>query len=179
MAFAALIGLVLLVMSTKKASASATPTNASEYTKRLSFINNAYYRFYDALFKKYATQYGVNWHWAKAICIQESRLATDPRTAAGEVSYDGKSWGIAQFTLPTAIDMVGAPILPAWLNVPENSIKICCKYIGVLSKAFPGDTRKIIMSYNQGPGNTRAGKEYAAEYFESWALWLKVVQNNP
>jgi len=119
---------------------------------------------YDMYFKKAAADYDVPFNWLKGIAIIESSLATDPLTSAGAVSSDGKSWGIMQVTLTTAQDLDGDASVDK-LNNPAYSIDLAGKYLSQLSDMFNGDERKVIMSYNQGPGNTQKGKTFAAGYY--------------
>ena len=169
--------------SAESTSQSGTSTSSSPARRTLSSTLSRVWRNYDRMFQKYGADYGVDWKWLKAIALNESALGTHAAVAAGKISDDGKSWGLMQFILPTARDMLGwswatdAEIIGA-LNDPETSIKLAAKYIFSLSKQFPGDRRKIIMSYNQGPGNTKAGKQYAAEYYERFERNLKLVEDN-
>lgn len=141
---------------------------------------------YDALFRKYASLNGINWHWLKAFACQESRLATDSRTKVGAVSGDGKSWGLMQITLPTALALGSGPIVGTALNDPELSIKLAAKLVAELNRTFPGDLHKMCISYNQGATNTRNGKDYTGPYWggngtsdPGWKFWLDTVESNP
>lgn len=138
---------------------------------------------FDALFKKYAAQFGVDWLVLKAICMNESSLGThpsvvegmrNPSNIQGSKSLDGKSWGIMQLTLPTARDF-DKSATEEKLNNPEYSVRLAAQFVAWLSLRFsatdPRRTEWIVKSYNQGIGNT--GKEmrgevkgYAQEYFD-------------
>lgn len=108
---------------------------------------------YDNLFKKYSEQYKIDWKMLKAICMNESELGENPRVKKGQVSSDGLSWGIMQLTLTTANDF--EPTTVNSLNNPEFSIRVATKFLSSLSRQFSGDTRSIVMAYNQGAGNQR------------------------
>jgi len=138
---------------------------------------------YDSNFKAAAARWGIDWHYLKATAIVESTLGQNPSVITGTTSTDGKSWGLMQFTLPTANDMcpiqvgtkVYASISIADLNVPEVSIELAAKYISRLIKLFPGDLRKAIISYNQGPGNTQKGRDFTGDYWKKWYSALQLV----
>ncbi len=140
---------------------------------------------YDAAFKAAASRYGIDWHYLKASAIVESTLGQNARVLAGATSTDGKSWGLMQFTLPAANDMcpiqvngrVYASITTDDLNNPDVSIELAAKYISKLIRLFPGDLRKAIISYNQGPGNTQKGKDYTGDYWKKWYTALQLVNN--
>ncbi len=130
---------------------------------------------YDPIFKKYSARYSVPWRWLKAIALNESSLGTNPRVLAGLVSSDGLSWGLMQVTLTTAKDLYKREVSAEELKNDEISVDLAAKYLQRLMRYFPGDTRKIIMSYNQGEGNTMKGKEYALPYWEKFQKHLKMI----
>lgn len=132
---------------------------------------------FDGLFKKYGEINSVPWEWLKAIAIKESDLGRDPLVVAGKVSRDRKSWGLMQLTLPTAGDYK-PDVTVADLNDHETSIDLAAQHLGFLFRRYGGDPRKVIMSYNQGHGNTDAGKTYAFGYFQEWQKNLKRVEEN-
>ena len=142
----------------KKADAAPQGENKTKYKN---------WFVYDASFRREASKFGIDWRWLKAIAIVESTLGSNSRVVAGGVSEDGKSYGLMQFTLPTANDLRPGTT-PADLNDPEISIALAARYVSQLSKQFGGDQMKTIMSYNQGPGNTAKGKTYALGYYEKW-----------
>lgn len=119
---------------------------------------------YDGYFAQAAAKYNVPFKWLKGIAIIESSLGTDPLVKSGAVSRDGKSWGLMQFTMPTAKDF-DPDVTVAKLNNPSYSIDLAGQLLQWLSKQLNGDERKVIMSYNQGIGNTRAGKTFASGYY--------------
>jgi len=143
-----------------------------------------YWTRWDADFRAAAGRYGIDWRWIKATAIVESSLGQNPRVLAGGVSEDGKSWGLTQFTLGTANDM--APITvtgvtyrgigAAELNIPAVSIELAAKYLAQLKARFPGDTRKAIISYNQGPGNTAKGNDFTGNYWEKWSSAMTLIK---
>lgn len=133
-----------------------------------------FFRF-DSLFQKWGAVYSVPWTWLKAIALNESDLGRHPLVKAGLASTDGKSWGIMQVTLTTARDLDANASIDL-LNKPEYSIRLAAQYMRQLMKLFKDDQRKAIMSYNQGPGNTQKGREYAAEYYERFLRNLKRVE---
>lgn len=151
-----------------------------------------FFRF-DVWFKKYASQFGLDWKILKAICMNESSLGMHPRVARGLLyptdiegskSEDGLSWGIMQFKVSTARDY-DSSATEVKLNNPEYSIKLAAQHVAWLSLRFDNsDGRKtewMIKSYNQGVGNT--GKErrnefkgVAQEYFERFVRNFKTLQ---
>lgn len=142
-----------------------------------SALANHWYR-YDAWFRAYAEDYGVDWTWLKAIAMTESSLGTNSRVVAGIQSSDGLSWGLMQLTLPTASDMKGGQATIDELNDPETSIHWAAKYLYTLSLIVGDDAKRIIMGYNEGPGNVLKGK-VVEDYYAKWfANWL-IVQENP
>ncbi len=130
---------------------------------------------WDDIMKAAGAKYGVDWQWVKATAIVESSLGQNPRVMSGGVSEDGKSYGLTQFTLPTANDMRPGTTADD-LNIPEISIDLCAKYLSQLKNRFPGDTRKAIISYNQGPGNTQKGNDFTGNYFAKWTAALDLVK---
>jgi soluble lytic murein transglycosylase-like protein len=139
--------------------------------------NSKEWTLYDQLFQKSGYENQINPAWLKAICITESDLGQDPRVKQGETSRDGKSWGVMQLTLPTAQDVAKAVVTPADLNNPELSIRLAAKYLHSLVLMFDGDLRKVVMSYNQGPGNTRRGKT-VNEYWEKFKRNLELIEKS-
>lgn len=129
---------------------------------------------FDGFFRQASANYGVPFARLKAIAIIESSLGSDPRVKAGGVSSDGLSWGLMQFTLPTARDF-DSSATPEKLNSAEYSIDLAGQLLRSLDKQFPNDERKIVMSYNQGAGNTRAGKQYASGYYTKFLEALTLV----
>lgn len=126
---------------------------------------------FDGLFQKYASQYGLDWKMVKAIAMNESGLGSAaggieksvlqgilfPKDIESSKSFDGKSWGIMQVTLPTA-KQFDATATAEKLNNPEYSIKIACQYIAWVTLRFktsdPRYLEWVVKSYNQGVGNT-------------------------
>lgn len=132
---------------------------------------------FDTLFRKFATKYAVDWKDLKAIGMIESRLGSDKLTSKGLVSSDGLSYGLMQVTLTTAGDLRKGTTADD-LNNPEISIELAARYISQLNRRYQGDKRKMIMSYNQGPGNTDKGKEYAAGYYSKWVVARASVEEH-
>lgn len=143
---------------------------------------------YDGNFKFYAMQYSLDWRWLKAIAIIESSLGRDERVAWGiknpkdiekSKSSDGKSWGLMQLTLQTARDFEPNTTIED-LNNPDTSVRLAAKFLAwIRDNNLNWDDRKIIMSYNQGVGNTKKGKTYAQGYWEKFVSALKTVKENP
>lgn len=134
-------------------------------------LDKKYFNQYDTKIKAVASKYGVPWQWIKGIALNESLLGELPAVKKGEVSSDGKSYGIMQFTFPTAKDMMGRDVTKDELNNNDFSFELAGKYLQKLSKMFNGEEAKVIKSYNQGPGNTKAGKTYADEYYKRFLKW--------
>lgn len=142
-----------------------------------SFARSRYKNWdkFDQAFKQEGANYGIDWNWLKAIAIIESTLGQNKSVEAGGVSTDGKSYGLMQFTLPTA-QWLRKGTSVADLNNPDISIKLAAQYLNYLKTIAGFDERKIIMSYNQGQGNTLKGKEYAADYYKKFQSALKLVK---
>lgn len=167
-----IIGAIAILLLSVKSRVGEVLTERRE--EKLPFPN---WTEYDGLFRKYAVQYSVDWQWLKAIAINESSLGNNSLVKAGLASTDGKSYGLMQVTIETGIWLAGGPVNAEYLNSPENSVRLAAKYVGYLAALFPGDRKKIIMSYNQGQGNTLKGKTYALPYFERWERNLKKVED--
>lgn len=133
---------------------------------------------YDVSFQAVSAFYEYPWSWLKALCLNETLLGTDTfYVAHGQGSSDGKSSGIMQLTIPTASDVAGIAVTADELRDDNFSIEIAGKYLHQLYVMFSGDERKTIMSYNQGPGNTTKGHEYAANYYDRWLRWKLKVES--
>ncbi len=150
-------------------------------------------RKYDETFKRVANQYGLDWQVMKAIAAIESQVGTYksvlhgimyPSDIEGSISQDGKSWGIMQFTLPTARDFDSSATAEK-LNNPEYSIRLAGQFLAWLGLKIPiSDPRRtewIIKSYNQGIGNTlkeRAGTStgFAHDYFKKFLTAYEKVK---
>ncbi|MFN3453525.1 MAG: transglycosylase SLT domain-containing protein [Pseudobdellovibrio sp.] len=140
---------------------------------------------FDVLFKKYASQYGLDWKMLKAICMNESSLGTHPSVVRGmnnpsdiegSKSSDGKSWGIMQVTVTTARDFDSSATAEK-LNNPEYSVRVASMFLQWVSARFkttdPQRVEWIVKSYNQGVGNTQKEMSgsiagYASEYWERY-----------
>ena len=164
-----IIFVVAGILFMKDASAMTPNVNSEGYK-----IYKDNWNKYDGLFRIAAAKYGVPFAWLKGIAIVESALGTDPRVLSGGVSGDGLSWGLMQFTLPTARDF-DSTATPVKLNDAAYSIDLAGQFLKSLSDQFPGDERKTIMSYNQGAGNTRAGKQYASGYYTKFLSAVTLV----
>lgn len=132
---------------------------------------------YDFEFKRIADMYSIPWYWLKGIALNESLLGADPRVASGQVSSDGKSYGLMQVTMTTAADIKKRPVTPDELKNDAFSIDLAARYLKTLMKMFGGDEKQVIMSYNQGPGNTLKGKSYAGEYYERYKRWVVTMKS--
>ena len=151
---------------------------------------------YDYLFIKYGQKYGVDWKFAKRISWIESRVGLNSRVALGirepaniegSKSYDGKSWGLMQTTIPTASDYL-PNVTAMQLNNPEISIMIGIQHIAFLQRSYPQfSERDLAMAYNHGQGNQLnfikkeksgtlketeylAGRDYYSKYLQAKAL---------
>lgn len=136
---------------------------------------------YDEFFKRYGRMYKVPWRLVKAIALNESDLGRAESVKHGilhpgdvqlSASFDKLSWGIMQTTLSTARMMEGMIVTEAYLNVPENSIRIGTKYLKWLMERNGGDEEKTVRGYNGGPGymKTRLGPSMTLVY---WGRYLK------
>lgn len=177
------IGVYVFMMSKSEAGESSAPSSDKRPTK------------WDADFKKYAAENGIDWRMLKTIAMNESSLGTNARVVAGinnpfnikaSTSTDGKSWGIMQLTVPTARDFDKAAD-EVKLNDPVYSIKIAAKFLGSLSRQFNGKIRDVVMAYNHGAGNQKrfvelektktlkptefpAGRAYYDKYIRNYQL---------
>jgi len=157
---------------------------------------------YDVWFKDAAAQNGIarlagvdGWKILKAISLNESDLGraasvargiANPDDIAGSVSSDKKSWGIMQFTLPTARDM-DSGATERKLNDPFYSIELAGKFVAWIEAQFnplePRFLEFVIKSYNQGVGNSRkeragTGGGYANEYWARFQRHLARVEES-
>ena len=139
---------------------------------------------YDQWFKTYGALNGVPWKWLKAIAMNESSLGTNPRVVRGDVSEDGKSWGLMQFTLPTA-QQFDPSATPEKLNDPEYSIKLGAKFLAWIMARFSKVELRfqewVIKSYNQGFGNTTKERSgvitgYAGEYWSRFQRNFALIE---
>lgn len=147
---------------------------------------------YDALFKRYAQIYGVeDWHWLKAIALNESSLGKAKSVARGleapwdiegSKSYDGKSWGLMQVTMATG-KWLDPSCTEEKLNNPEYSVKLAADLFARNQKTFNRYESRwlewVVKSYNQGSGNTKkeiaGGPGYANEYWDRFNRNLERV----
>lgn len=151
---------------------------------------------WDADFLKAERLYGVSRHWLKAIALNESSLGHAksvkrglevPSDVEGSISFDGKSWGLMQFTIPTARDY-DATATPEKLNNAAYSIDLAGRFFRDLKKRFdakdPRYIEWVIKSYNQGAGNTNRERRgqiagYAQEYWDRFQRnLLKVLERD-
>lgn len=121
---------------------------------------------YDELFLKYGKQEGISPKLLKAVAMNESWLGE-----FSELEPIGGTTGLMHIKLSTAQDHGNY----TWWDFAdlnpyrdENQIEAAAKYLKYLDGLFKGDEKKIVMSYNQGQGNTLKGKEYAAPYWERY-----------
>lgn len=176
--------LLFLTFASKPAAASVSKAILSK-----GYPTGAAWSKWDSLFKKYGEQYKVPWSWLKAICMTESALGTAKSVMAGlknpsdplSISTDGLSWGLMQIRVETANDMEKGT---TWvkLNDPETAVRIAAKFLRWLINQFPEKkgnelTKAVIMSYNQGAGNTKKGKTYAAPYWEKFNTNIQIMRD--
>lgn len=180
----AIIGGVLYIMSQGSGAQIANEKNL--------------FTAFDELFKKYGAQYGVDWKVLKAIAMNESGLGVvaggieksvarglvNPSDIEGSKSYDGKSWGLMQFTIPTARDFEPGAT-PQKLNNPEYSIRLAAQFVQWLMKRFPTSEPRywewVIKSYNQGAGHTAKERRgeiagYTGGYWDRYLRNLAKLQ---
>ena len=160
--------------------------------EKVAVTNDSFTRFDDS-FKRCASLFNIDWLILKAICMNESSLGLHPSVAhglihptdiQGSISEDGKSWGLMQFTIPTARDFdKGAT--EEKLNNADYSIRLGAQFVAWLYARFPvTDPRRtewVIKSYNQGIGNTNKERNgliagYAQEYFERFKRNYKTAK---
>lgn len=124
--------------------------------------NDKLTRQYDELFLKYAVKFGLDPKMLKAIALNESSLGKNK-------GYEpiGGTTGLMQIKLSTAQDFF-KNLTAVELEKDEKQVESAAAFLASLKKQFPGDEKKVVMSYNQGAGNTRAGKTYALPYWEKY-----------
>lgn len=118
---------------------------------------------YDDLFQLHSLINRVpEWRWLKAIAKQESDLGQNSLVKNGEVSYDGKSYGLMQIAeglgSPKEIELKGKGGKTA-LNDPNYSIEKAAKLVGYLWNKYQ-NSYKVFLAYNQGEKNTDKGANY-------------------
>lgn len=160
--------------------------------KTVTLHGDSFTRF-DASFKRCASLFNLDWLVLKAICMNESSLGLHPRVAhglinptdiKGSTSDDNKSWGLMQFTIPTARDF-DKTASEEKLNNADYSIRLAAQFVAWLYARFPAtDPRRtewVIKSYNQGIGNTNKerngfGGGFANEYFNRFVRNYKTAK---
>lgn len=132
---------------------------------------------YDAIFMKYASKYGLDWKMLKAIAIKESTLGENKRVKSGQVSTDGLTYGLMQIKYSVAKFYLGANAgdeLSFRTNF-EKQIEAAAAYLADLKKKFNGDTKKMVISYNQGETHTKNGKDYTGDYYPKYLEFYRQV----
>lgn len=133
---------------------------------------------WDSLIQKYANLYNVPFDWMKAIMIVESDLGRaksvkigleKPDDIINSVSFDGKSWGLMQLTLPTT-RMFEPLVTERGLNDPEISVRLAAKYLQWLISKKGRDEENVIRSYNGGAGwkGTVLGPSMTLQYWNKY-----------
>tara|TARA_R110000803_G_scaffold5670_1_gene18714 strand:+ start:9052 stop:9612 length:561 start_codon:yes stop_codon:yes gene_type:complete len=121
---------------------------------------------YDSLFKLYANG-RFPWRWLKAIAKQESDLGENRLVRNGQVSSDGKSFGLMQIAeglgSPTEIALKGFGGQEK-LNDPDYSIQKASELVNFLNDKFRGDEFKVFLGYNQGEVNTMRGRDFTKQH---------------
>lgn len=150
-------------------------------------MNSPAFTRWDSVFQKMGRTYGVPWRWIKAVAMNESNLGqaksvarglAAPWDAEGSKSSDGLSWGIMQTTLATSRELEGSLVTEAYLNEPENSIRLGTKYLRKMIDRFGiRDRENVIRSYNGGPGwaKTKMGPTWTATYYAKFLANLATV----
>lgn len=156
-------------------------------------VSAASFTRFDEQFKRYASLFYIDWLVLKAICMNESSLGAHPSVAhglvhptdiQGSISDDGKSWGLMQFTIPTAQDFDKGATAEK-LNNADYSIRLSAQFVAWLYARYPAtDPRRtewVIKSYNQGIGNTNkersgTGGGFANEYFNRFVKNYKTAK---
>ena len=145
--------------SRQRAQKSATPVNAGGAISP-----------YDALLKKYAQQYHLDWRLLAAQMYQESRFNKDTKSWVGAL-------GLMQIMPQTAAELgVGDP------RVPENSVKGGAKYMRKLidrydpTLAHKDRLRFALAAYNAGPGHLADARRLAAKLKLNDKRWFGNVE---
>jgi membrane-bound lytic murein transglycosylase MltF len=162
---------------------------SSEWTPDQRMFTASNWTKYDGYFQRWGTAYGVDWKWLKAIAMVESNLGLaksvalglkDPTNTKASISSDGLSWGLMQMRIETARQFDSMAQI-ADLNNSTKIIAYAAQYVKWCMKQFPKDSgeslrRKVIMSYNQGVGNTQKGASYASGYYEKFLKALVFIK---
>lgn len=135
---------------------------------------------FDAIIKKIADEYNLDWLLVKAVCIKESSLDTwkirfEPSwkfrfkpevfsqknnvSLETEINCQKTSWGLMQVMGTVARELGFYEDLPKLLQ-PQNGIFYGCKKLSALIKRH-NDLPTALAAYNAGSGNIMAGKGYA------------------
>ena len=132
-------------------------------------------RYYEKLFKKYASMYGFDWVVIKAMAYQESGLDQNKRNpSSGAV-------GIMQIRPETAADKnVGIKDV----TTVENNIHAAVKYLAFLRQRYfnspdirPRDrVRFALAAYNAGPAKVRRARDLAKSMGLSPNRWFRNVE---
>jgi len=189
MLYGALAGLAILFLSRKAYGAVTPQSQAKILPVAKNFMKEPAFSKFDSLFKKYGTEYGVDWKILKAIAMVESGLGTHPSVILGlkepsnpkSVSDDKLSWGLMQFRVSTANDLEKG-ITYKDLNNPDTAVRLAAKFFVWLKKQFPTDTgdvliKKMVMSYNQGAAATKQGKTFALPYYDKFMKMYSFVNS--
>jgi soluble lytic murein transglycosylase-like protein len=145
----------------------------------------------DSLIQKYTSEYGLDWTWVKAIMLNESDLGRaasvrrgleNPQDIDASKSFDGKSWGLMQLTLPTARQFESA-VTEVGLNDPDTSVRIACKYLAWLSqRPYKGFSQQefMVRAYNGGAGfsGTTQGKRDTPAYYAKFLVNLERINSD-
>lgn len=143
--------------------------------------------YWDDLIKKYSDKFKVPFEWIKAIMIVESDLGRapsvkkglqNPNDIEGSKSFDGKSWGLMQLTIPTA-RMFQAGITAVDLNDPETSVRLGASYLAWLIQKKGMNEELVIRSYNGGPGflTSERGRNMTADYYAKWQKAITLIKS--
>lgn len=182
--FLIMIPIALMILLFGRTASSAGPWNPDP-----RMFGSPNWTRFDGFFQRWGTAYGVDWKWLKAIAMIESNLGLaksvalglkDPENVKGSISSDGLSWGLMQMRIETARQFDPSAQIPD-LNNSTKEIMLAAQYVRWCIKQFPKDTgeslrRKVIMSYNQGVGNTQKGATYASGYYQNFLKALSYIK---
>jgi hypothetical protein len=110
---------------------------------------------YDGQIEELSKANGIDANLVRAVIAAESSGDTK---ASREVTPRDTSYGLGQFTLPTAADVAGRKVSKEELKDPNVSLPLIASHLAALSKKFDGDYDKIISAYNAGARATETGR---------------------
>lgn len=124
---------------------------------------------YDEIFKKYASEYALDWLLLKAQVKQESRFNPDAKSPVG-------AEGLAQFMPLTWKEWYdGIPGIqgkPTDIHDPDSCIHAQTAYMAWLIKQFNGNIKLALSAYNWGIGFVKRLVLHRGNQYESLVSFM-------